>query len=352
MHRNLLCLMTMAALVAPAFAAEWTMDLDAAKARAAAEGKVVLISFTGSDWCPMCAMLHRNVLGREEFGRYAADRFVLVEIDVPRNPTFSEEQLERNHEVCAQFGVRAMPTVLVISPEGQVLGGFRGGKRSFDEVCEVLNAAVENGDLFRTAQKLQGLERAKILLEVHRNIPEPFRELSTLESEVCELDADNATGVYDGDLDEREWNGILASLASAKGDAAEEDAILAKAIAHARPDNVARVHALKEQMEFERLQARVMRLRLSAPKDAISLLDEAIPNTTNPTHRYQLRAYKVECQIRAAETVEDIMAAKQTMLDSAEDCPGSEYRIRLNAESMFNEPEKLLEKAKAMRAGE
>ena len=48
MFKNLL-IAGLAAIVVPAFAAEWMTDIEAAKTKAAAENKAVLVDFTGSD---------------------------------------------------------------------------------------------------------------------------------------------------------------------------------------------------------------------------------------------------------------------------------------------------------------
>ena len=71
---------------------EWTMDLDTAKATAAAaEGDAyTLVSVQGSLWCPDCANVERNFLsvtdkdGNNRFNKWANDNNVaLVAIDVP-----------------------------------------------------------------------------------------------------------------------------------------------------------------------------------------------------------------------------------------------------------------------------
>ena len=55
-------------LVAGAFAklcaaeAEWLTDLPTALAKAKAEQKMVLLDFTGSDWCGWCIKFNKEVL--------------------------------------------------------------------------------------------------------------------------------------------------------------------------------------------------------------------------------------------------------------------------------------------------
>ncbi len=62
-------------MVAPALGAEWMTDFEAAKARAAAENKAILVNFTGSDWCGYCMRMKRNVLDKQEFLDYTRDKF-------------------------------------------------------------------------------------------------------------------------------------------------------------------------------------------------------------------------------------------------------------------------------------
>ena len=82
----------------------WTMDLDTAKATAAAaEGDAyTLVSVEGSLWCHDCANTERNFLsvtdkdGNNRFNKWAADNNVaLVAIDVPSFTTNSSENITR-----------------------------------------------------------------------------------------------------------------------------------------------------------------------------------------------------------------------------------------------------------------
>ncbi len=108
----------------------WLTDLDAAKAIALKEGKPVLVDFTGSDWCPPCKALHKNVFESAEFAAEAS-KYVLVELDYPRTIPQSPELKAKNRELQQQFGISGFPTVLLIDAKsGDVFGktvGFSGG---------------------------------------------------------------------------------------------------------------------------------------------------------------------------------------------------------------------------------
>ena len=107
----------------------WLTDLDAAKAQGVKENKPVLVDFTGSDWCPPCKALHKAVFESPEFAA-AASRYVLVELDFPRNKPQTPELKAKNREWQQKYAVNSFPTVLLLDAKsGDVfgrVGGFGG----------------------------------------------------------------------------------------------------------------------------------------------------------------------------------------------------------------------------------
>lgn len=98
---------------------EWLTDLAKAQEKAKAEKKMVLIDFTGSDWCPPCKNLHKTVLTSPEFAAFAKDNLVLVEVDFPRSKEQSAELKKANGELKAKFEIKGFPTVIVLDAEGK-----------------------------------------------------------------------------------------------------------------------------------------------------------------------------------------------------------------------------------------
>ena len=157
MFKNIFLASAAAAIVAPAFASvEWMTDFEAAKAKSVAENKPMLIDFTGSDWCTWCIKLKQDVLSKTEFEQYIADKFIPVEVDVPQNAAKvgGEEQLEKNRQICEEYGVEGFPTVMVVTPEGGVAGGI-GHSVDMEEALQLLDTALIN---------VETLEKAKSLL--------------------------------------------------------------------------------------------------------------------------------------------------------------------------------------------
>jgi len=123
----------------------WMTDYEAAKAKAEAEGKPLLLEFTGSDWCPPCMALDENVFSREAFKAFAEAKVVAVKLDFPRGKEQSAELKAQNRRLAEQFGIEYFPTVLLVAPEGGVIAktGFRrGGAASYvKHLSELLASA-------------------------------------------------------------------------------------------------------------------------------------------------------------------------------------------------------------------
>ncbi len=97
----------------------WLTDLPKAQEQAKAEKKLVLMDFTGSDWCPPCKALYKNVLSQPEFLEYAKKHLVLVEVDFPNKKPQSEELKKANAALQEKFKIEAYPTIVVLNSEGK-----------------------------------------------------------------------------------------------------------------------------------------------------------------------------------------------------------------------------------------
>lgn len=108
---------------------EWLTDLPKAKAKAKAEKKLVLMDFTGSDWCPPCKALAKNVFSTQEFAAFAKDNLVLVEVDFPRRKSLNPALKQANDALSKQYQIEGFPTIIVLDGDGKVLSkevGYEG----------------------------------------------------------------------------------------------------------------------------------------------------------------------------------------------------------------------------------
>lgn len=116
---------------------DWHLNFAEASALAKQEGKLMLLEFHGSDWCPPCIKLQKEVLTQPAFKQYASENLILVDLDFPRRTELSEEQQAHNQELAMRFGVQYFPTVILMTADGEVLDqsvGFpNGGLNGFLE---------------------------------------------------------------------------------------------------------------------------------------------------------------------------------------------------------------------------
>jgi protein disulfide-isomerase len=113
----------------------WAADLPKALAQAKAENKIVLLDFTGSDWCVWCMKFDNDVLSQPEFASYAKTNLVMVMLDFPNVIKQTEALKKSNQELQAKFRVDGFPTYVALTPDGKEIGrqvGYlSGGPQAF-----------------------------------------------------------------------------------------------------------------------------------------------------------------------------------------------------------------------------
>jgi thioredoxin-related protein len=116
-------LLATAALATTVWAGEnaWVTDLSKAEEQAQQENKLVLMDFTGSDWCPPCKLLHKNVLTSKEFLEYAKSNLVLVLVDFPISKPLPPDPEKANKTLARHYQVEAYPTIVITDAKGKVL---------------------------------------------------------------------------------------------------------------------------------------------------------------------------------------------------------------------------------------
>ena len=115
-------------------AAGWDDDYAKAVAKAKTEKKMVLLDFTGSDWCGWCIKLDKEVFSTPEFKNYAKDNLVLVEVDFPQGKRQTKKLQEQNEKLQTEHKVQGYPTIIILNPEGKKVGqlGYQqGGPKAF-----------------------------------------------------------------------------------------------------------------------------------------------------------------------------------------------------------------------------
>ena len=145
--KTLITLITLIAFSHGAHAEKgWLTNIDDAKKIAKTHKKLILLEFTGSDWCGWCIKLDEEVFSQAAFKAYADESLVLVELDFPRDNDQSQALKSQNQALAEKYKVRGFPTILILSPEGKLLektGYKRGGAEAYVQHLKDILAAAE-----------------------------------------------------------------------------------------------------------------------------------------------------------------------------------------------------------------
>ncbi len=127
----------------------WFTDYTQAKTEAASSHKLVLINFSGSDWCGPCIRMKREIFGTETFEKYASDNLVLVHADFPRakKNQLSKEQIKKNELLADKYDKEGkFPLTVLIDAQGKVLKEWEGlpnetPEKFINEISTIVNAS-------------------------------------------------------------------------------------------------------------------------------------------------------------------------------------------------------------------
>ncbi len=109
----------------------WQNDLKTAYSLSNQQKKPMLITF-GASWCTYCKKLEKTTLSEEDMVRYIEANFIPVHLD-----------FDKNREVAKVLEVETLPTIIVLSPEADLLGKIVGFKKA-DSLKDELEKSAQN----------------------------------------------------------------------------------------------------------------------------------------------------------------------------------------------------------------
>jgi thiol-disulfide isomerase/thioredoxin len=86
---------------------------------AAGSDRLVLLDFTGSDWCGGCIVLEEETLRQPAFRKYARENLELVVVDFPREKPLRPEVQQQNYLMQQKFGITGYPTLVLVNARGR-----------------------------------------------------------------------------------------------------------------------------------------------------------------------------------------------------------------------------------------
>ena len=179
------------------------MDFEKAQAQAAKEGKSILMEFTGSDWCPPCKALQKNVLSKDVFKTEMPKSFVLLKLDSPRDKSKqTPEEIEQYKVLSAKYGIQGVPTIFLADAKGRPYYqtvGYSGdpADKYVANLKDQLGTLAKRDAAFAKAEKASGTEKAKLLAEGLSLVDDEMalKTYGNVVSQIIELDAENKAGL-------------------------------------------------------------------------------------------------------------------------------------------------------------
>tara|TARA_B100001765_G_scaffold87280_1_gene53456 strand:+ start:284 stop:1183 length:900 start_codon:yes stop_codon:yes gene_type:complete len=256
----------------------WLVDFEKAKAQAAKEEKSILMEFTGSDWCPPCKALAKNVLTQDVFKTEMPKNFVLLKLDSPRDKSKqTPEEIEQYKVLAAKYGIQGVPTIFLADAKGRPYYqtvGYSGdpADKYVANLKEQLGTLAKRDAAFAKAEKATGTEKAKLLAEGLSLVDDEMalKTYSEVVAEIIELDADNKAGLktkFDGLKNSVEFKSELeATMSSNRGKPEDILAAIDKLIAEKKPTGAALQEAvfMKSSILFQTDKAKAKEMLLEA----------------------------------------------------------------------------------------
>lgn len=107
----------------------WLTNFDVATKEATTSHKLILLNFSGSDWCGPCIRLRKEILESEQFEKYASENLILVRADFPRQKKnrLPAEQVKLNEALAEKYNTEGkFPYTLLIDEHGKILKSWDG----------------------------------------------------------------------------------------------------------------------------------------------------------------------------------------------------------------------------------
>jgi thioredoxin-related protein len=232
--------------------AAWQTNFQAAQAKAKAQKKILLVAFTGSDWCPWCKKLKAEVFDKQPFASAAHKRFVLVQIDFPHEKKLPNELKEQNGKLAKKYKINTFPSVLLLKPDGELIahtGYSPGGAENYNKkLAGLMKTYGSLAELRTQLPTATGLDRAKLLdqlIEAYNKLGNDIGDIAGWRKEIVALDSDNKAGLKRKYEFRMYVDGAQKALSAAKPAVAEAAIDKALALSGLNPQQIQRATIVK-----------------------------------------------------------------------------------------------------------
>ena len=108
---------------------DWLTNFDEAKRTALQEHKLILLNFSGSDWCGPCIKMKKEVFENDSFRQLAQEKLVLLRADFPRQKKnqLPLDLVAHNEKLADKYNPDGkFPLTLLLDADGKVVKQWDG----------------------------------------------------------------------------------------------------------------------------------------------------------------------------------------------------------------------------------
>lgn len=177
----------------------WEVDLKEALKKADLEKKDVFAYFTGSDWCPLCKVLKKEVFDKEDFLEDLQKDFVLLKVDFPKKKPLAEVEQRKNDLLSRDYSIEGFPTVLLLDRSARAFAktGYKDLPASEyrQHLNNLLKIKKERDELFKAAEALEGVDKARVLGKAMNLLGDiPKTQYAAIINDILKEDPEDKTG--------------------------------------------------------------------------------------------------------------------------------------------------------------
>ena len=124
----------------------WETDFEKAKQTAKEKHQLILLNFSGSDWCGPCIRMKKEIFGDKPFSTMADANLVLLNADFPRSKKNQlNEQLKKQNEMLAdKYDPEGkFPYTLLLNADGKVLKAWDGLPENSDQFIKQVKDIID-----------------------------------------------------------------------------------------------------------------------------------------------------------------------------------------------------------------
>lgn len=309
---------------------DWATDFEKSQKAAAKEDKLMLVNFTGSDWCHWCVTLKKEVFDTEEF-EAAADKYVMVELDFPEGEGIvSPSTRKANEKIAEKYGIQGFPSVLLVTSEGAPVartGYQEGGPEAYLSHLESLAepwTALKSAEGDARKEALANFLGQVAGIDIETYYSDEFAELKKLDPEdesgfVKQMELAKAMVAFEGAVEQGLSSGDFDSVLTTVDEFLAEHKVEGEQRQHIL---MARVMVFVEQGMKEKAFEQIDEMAALAPESEMAVNLDEIKNSISSHLEMRAKMEQEAAQEPAeAETPED---AEPSVMEKAEEAEKGE----------------------------